>query len=61
MNVPALKARQMAHFHLLSREEQEQAIRRLANAGYAEQTISAATQLSVEMIKRVLAEPKGAT
>lgn len=47
------------HFELLDREEQEHAIRRLAREGMSEYSIAAATRLSVEMIRRVLAaEPR---
>jgi hypothetical protein len=56
---PALKARQLAHFHLLTREEQAQAIRRMARAGYGEETIASATFLSREMVRQILAEANG--
>jgi hypothetical protein len=46
----------MLGFALLTREEQAQAIRRLHNSGYSDHTIAAATGLSVEMVRRVLAE-----
>lgn len=49
----------LMHFELLDREEQESAIRRLAREGMSEYSIAAATRLSVEMIRRVLAaEPR---
>jgi hypothetical protein len=44
------------HFHVLSREQQAQAIRRLAAGGQGEHTIAHATGLSVEFIRRILAE-----
>jgi DNA invertase Pin-like site-specific DNA recombinase len=44
------------HFHALSRQEQAQAIRRLAASGQGEHTIALATGLSVEQIRRILAE-----
>jgi len=44
------------HFHALDRVEQAQAIRRLAATGQGEHTIACATGLSVEQIRRVLAE-----
>ena len=44
------------HFHALSSQEQAQAIRRLAASGQGEHTIAHATGLSVEQIRRVLAE-----
>ncbi len=53
MNSPAPP--ELLHFELLDREEQERAIRRLAREGMSEYAIAAATRLSVEMIRRVLA------
>jgi hypothetical protein len=47
------------HFHTLTHDEQAAAIRRLAASGQGEHTIAHATGLSVEMIRRLLAE--GAT
>ena len=44
------------HFQLLSQGEQAAAIRRLAAQGWSEYGIAAATRLSVEMIRRILAE-----
>lgn len=44
------------HFALLPHDQQAQAIRRLAAAGQGDHTIARATGLSVEMIRRVLAE-----
>jgi DNA invertase Pin-like site-specific DNA recombinase len=44
------------HFHALDRQQQAQAIRRLAASGQSEHTIARATGLSVEMISRILAE-----
>ncbi len=44
------------HFSALDREQQAQAIRRLAAAGQGEHYIAAETGLSVEIIRRVLAE-----
>jgi hypothetical protein len=51
MTVP----RELAHFLLLSRAEQAGAIRRLATLGWSDFTISAATRLSVEQVRRILA------
>ncbi|TLZ37706.1 MAG: hypothetical protein E6K23_17385 [Gammaproteobacteria bacterium] len=48
--------RELHHFQLLDREQQAQAIRRLAASGMSENTIAAATRLSVEQIRRILAE-----
>lgn len=53
-DMPAL--RRMQHFHTLDREQQAQAIRRLASLGQGEHTIAHATGLSVEQIRRVLGE-----
>ena len=44
------------HFHALSRDQQAQAIRRLAATGQHEETIARATGLSVEQIRKLLAE-----
>lgn len=44
----------MLHFEVLTREEQENAIRSLADDGMSEYQLAAATRLSVEMIRRVL-------
>ena len=46
----------MRHFHALDREQQAQAIRRLAATGMSEHGIAHATGLSVEMVRHVLAE-----
>jgi hypothetical protein len=46
----------MVHFHTLTRAEQALAIRHLAASGMPEYTIATATELSVEMIRRVLGE-----
>lgn len=44
------------HFHALAAEQQHEAIARLAAAGHGDHRIAHATGLSVEMIRRVLAE-----
>lgn len=44
------------HFHALDREQQAQAVRRLAATGQSEHTISHATGLAVEQVRRVLTE-----
>jgi hypothetical protein len=54
----------MGHFHTLTREEQAQAIRQLARDGYSDYGISAATQLAIEQVRRVLgdaADPNAAS
>jgi hypothetical protein len=48
------------HFTTLSPAEQAAAIRRLAASGQGEHTIAHATGLSVEMVRRVLAERRTA-
>jgi hypothetical protein len=50
------RARELRHFLLLDRSEQEVAIRRLAASGMNDYGIAAATRLSVEMIRRVIGE-----
>jgi hypothetical protein len=47
----------MAAFHALDRDAQIQAIKRLHLAGHTDRTIAAATGLSVEMVRRLLADP----
>jgi SLT domain-containing protein len=44
------------HFHALDRQQQSEAIQRLAATGQGEHTIAYATGLSVEMVRRVLGE-----
>lgn len=56
------REREMRYFRLLEPQAQREAIQRLAASGMSDSTIAAATALSVEMIRRVLAEqgsPKG--
>jgi DNA invertase Pin-like site-specific DNA recombinase len=48
--------RELLYFALLSRAEQERAIRRLAATGMSDTTIATATKLSVEMVRRILAK-----
>lgn len=48
--------RELVHFLLLDREQQAQAIRRMANTGWSDSSIAAATRLTVEQIRRVLAD-----
>ena len=52
-----LDSDRLRHFAALDRQQQAHAIRRLANLGWSESSIAAATRLSVEQIRRVLAEP----
>ena len=44
------------NFHALSRDEQVAAIRGMAAQGNGDHTIAHATQLSVELVRQVLAE-----
>lgn len=46
----------MRHFHTLDRQQQAQAIGRLAATGMSEHGIAQATGLSVEMVRQVLGE-----
>jgi DNA invertase Pin-like site-specific DNA recombinase len=48
------------HFHALSCHEQAQAIRDLAASGQGKHTIADATGLSVEQVRRVLAQQEAA-
>ena len=48
--------REMVYFALLDRAEQANAIKRLAAQGMNDSTIAAATRLSREQIRRILAE-----
>jgi hypothetical protein len=50
--------RELIYFLMLPRNEQIAAIKRLAAAGQSEQTIAAATKLSVEQIRELLSEEK---
>lgn len=52
----ALDRRAREHFEALTRTEVEAAIRRMALEGFSPDVIARATRLSVEEIRRVLAE-----
>jgi hypothetical protein len=52
----AYREQRLRHFHQLDREQQCQAIQRLAASGHGDATIAQATALSVEQIRRILAE-----
>jgi hypothetical protein len=54
-----LRERELRHFLLLDQAQQVQAIRRLISSGMSECTVAAATGLSVEQIRRVLADIAG--
>ena len=49
-------SRELHHFLLLTVTEQAEAIKRMAASGWSEYTIAAASRLSVEQVRRVLAE-----
>jgi hypothetical protein len=46
----------MLHFDTLTRQEQAEAIHRLAREGWSEYGIASATQLAIEQIRHVLGE-----
>lgn len=48
----------MHYFAMLDQDAQCAAIQRLANSGMSDHTIAAATQLSVEMIRKIVGERK---
>jgi len=48
------------HFTVLTQDEQTAAIRRLVAAGQGVETIAQATGLSIEMVRRILAETEPA-
>lgn len=52
----ALDRRAREHFDSLSREQATRAIVRMHREGYSPHTIAAATRLTVEEIRRVLAD-----
>ena len=53
--------RRMHYFEMLTREEQAQAIARLAASGVSDYGIASATGLAVEMVRKILGElgPRG--
>ena len=57
----ALDDRRMDYFQLLDREQQEAAIRRLAASGMSDHGVSAATRLTVEMVRAILGERRPLT
>jgi hypothetical protein len=57
MTQPACGApRELSHFVAMDREEQQNAIRRMAVEGWTDHGIAHATRLSVEQIRRTLAD-----
>jgi hypothetical protein len=51
-----MRERELNYFMMLTPDEQRAAIVRLASSGMSDYGIAAATMLSVEMIRKVLAE-----
>jgi hypothetical protein len=51
-----LDALSKLHFHTLSTQEQQQAIRRMASDGQGDSTIAMATGLSREMVRKIIGE-----
>ncbi|HEX4050500.1 MAG TPA: hypothetical protein VHY19_06460 [Steroidobacteraceae bacterium] len=49
---------ELHHFLLLDAEQQAHAIRRMAAQGWSDYGIAAATRLSVEQIRQILAEAR---
>jgi hypothetical protein len=56
VNAADLEAARMRAFAILSREQQGQAIQRLAATGMSDHSIASATRLSVEFVRHVLGE-----
>jgi hypothetical protein len=51
-----MSAQNLPYFQMLTHQEQRAAIQRMSAGGMSDYIIAAATALSVEMIRRVLAE-----
>jgi DNA invertase Pin-like site-specific DNA recombinase len=51
------RERELRHFLLLDRQQQAQALRRMVASGMSERTVAAASGLSVEQVRRVIAQP----
>jgi DNA invertase Pin-like site-specific DNA recombinase len=50
------RERELHHFLLLDRQQQAQALRRMVASGMSERTVAAASGLSVEQVRRVIAD-----
>jgi ABC-type phosphate/phosphonate transport system ATPase subunit len=48
--------KRMHYFAMLTRDEQADAIHRLSRSGMSDHAIASATQLSVEMVRKILGE-----
>ena len=55
-----MNAVEMVHFVELTPDAQHAAIRHLADSGFSDYGIAAATRLSVEMVRKILGERKAA-
>ncbi len=53
---PLLRERELRHFMLLDENERRRAIHRLADSGFSDYAIASASALSVEMVRKVLAD-----
>ena len=53
-----MRERELNHFMMLTQDEQHDAIVRLSRSGFSDYGIAAATQLSVEQIRKVLGEAR---
>ena len=51
-----MSAADLHYFAMLTHDEQRAAIQRMAAQGMSDQTIAAATKLSVEMIRAIIGE-----
>ena len=56
MGAAAQSGRELQHFLLLDRDQQREAVCRLASSGMSDYSVAAATKLSVEMIRTILGE-----
>lgn len=52
-----MSGRRMNYFALLTPEQQQASIRRLARSGVPDSSIAATTGMSVEQVRRALAQP----
>jgi len=56
-----MSSQRMNYFLLLTPEQQQESVRRLSRSGMGNYSIAAATGLSVEQMRRVLALPEAAS
>jgi hypothetical protein len=57
-NITTTASREMHHFVELTPDDQHSAIRHLADSGFGDYGIAAATRLSVEMVRQILGDRK---